>query len=67
MNFIPVSSWTMEEEGSERVEITGMKDQWQITMVLAVSKNGHHLPPQLIYTGKANRCLPKVSFPLTGT
>jgi len=57
----------MEEEGSKRVEITGMKDKWQITMVLAVSKNGHHLPPQLIYTGKANRCLPKVSFPLTGT
>ena len=39
-----------------------MNGKWQI-MVLAVSKNGHYLPPQLIYTGKTNRCLPKVSFP----
>ena len=32
-------------------------------MVLAVTKNGHYLPSQLIYTGKTNRHLPKVSFP----
>ena len=63
VNYIPVSSWTMEEQGSKRVEIAGMNDKRQITMVLAVSKNGHYLPPQLIYTGKTNRCLPKVSFP----
>ena len=40
-----------------------MNDKRQITMVLAVSKTGHYLPPQLICTGKTNRCLPKVSFP----
>ena len=33
-------------------------------MVLAGSKNGYHLPPQLVYTGKTNRCSPKVSFPI---
>ena len=37
MNYIPVSSWIMEEEGSKRVEIAGMNDKQQITMVLAVS------------------------------
>ena len=62
VNYIPVSSWTMEEHGSKRVEIAGMNKR-QITMVLAVSKNGYYLPPQLIYTGKTYRCLPKVSFP----
>ena len=36
----------MEEEGSKRVEITGMYDRQQITIVLAVTKNGHYLPPQ---------------------
>ena len=53
----------MEEQGGKRVEIAGMNDNRWVTMVLAVSKNGHHLPPQLVYTGKTNRCLPKVNFP----
>ena len=63
MNYIPVSSWTMEEQCSKMVEIAGMNDKRQITMVLAVSKNGYYLPPPLIYTNKTYRCLPKVSFP----
>lgn len=46
------------------MKIIGMNGKWQI-MVLAVSKNGHYLPPQLIYISKTNKCLPKVSF-LTG-
>ena len=47
---------------SKRVEIAGMNNKQQVTMVLAVSKNGHYLS-QLIYTSKINRCLPTVSFP----
>ena len=47
VNYIPVSSWTMEEQGSKRVKIAGMNNKRQITMVLAVSKNGYYLPPQL--------------------
>lgn len=63
INYVPVSTWTMEKEGCKRVEIIGLNDKRQITMVLAVTKNGHYLPPQLIYAGKTKKCLPKVNFP----
>ena len=46
----------MEEEGKKRVEITGMNDKRQITMVLGVSKNGRYLSPRVICAGKTNRC-----------
>ena len=32
VNYIPVSPWTMEEQGSKRVEIAGMNDKQEITM-----------------------------------
>ena len=63
VNYIPVSSWTMAREGSKKVEITGINDKSQITVVLSVTKAGHYLPPQVIYAGKTSRCLPKVTFP----
>ena len=62
VNYIPVSSWTMAKEGSKKVEITGINDKRQITVVLTITKTGHYLPPQLIYAGKTCRCLPKVAF-----
>jgi hypothetical protein len=31
INIVPVSQWTMEVEGAERVEITGIDDKRQIT------------------------------------
>ena len=65
INDVPVSSWTMDEEGKKRVEISGLNDERLITMVLAVTKNGHYLSPQVIYAGKTSKCLPKVKF-LTG-
>ena len=63
VNYIPVSSWTMEKEGTKKVDITGMNDKRQITVVLSVTKTGHYLPPQLIYAGKTSKCLPKIDFP----
>ena len=62
INYVPISSWTMEEEGKKRVEISGMNDKRQITMVLAVTKNGHYLSPQVVYAGKISKLLPKVQF-----
>ena len=63
VHYIPVSSWTMEKEGTKKVDITGMNDKRQITVVLSVTKTGHYLPPQLIYAGKTSKSLPKVEFP----
>ena len=63
LNYVPVSSWTMAEEGSKRIEIDGKDDKRQITAMFACSMTGDFLPPQIIYQGKTTRCLPKFKFP----
>ena len=63
IHYIPVSDWTMAEEGSKRVEITGKDDKRQLTAVFAGAMSGEFLPPQLIYQGKTTRCLPHYDFP----
>ena len=37
INYIPVSSWTMEVEGAKHVEVAGKDDKRQITVVLQLS------------------------------
>ena len=63
IKYIPVSEWTMEKEGSKRVEIAGINDKRQITAVFAGSLTGDFLPVQLVYKGTTTKCLPSVSFP----
>ena len=63
INYIPVSSWTMQSEGAKKVEIIAKDDKCQITIVLAGSLKGDVLPLQVIYQGKTPRCLPSVKFP----
>jgi len=36
VNYVPMSSWTMEREGTKRVEIVAKDDKRQITAVLDV-------------------------------
>lgn len=63
IHYVPVSEWTMEKEGSRRVEIAGKDDKRQITAVFAGTLSGDFLPPQLIYKGKTSKCLPTVALP----
>ena len=63
INYIPTSSWTMEKQGSKRVEIIGKDDKHQITAVLAGTMAGDFLPIQLVYQGTTRRCLPSFKFP----
>jgi len=63
LNYVPVSHWTMDQEGAKRVEVVAKDDKRQITAVFAGSSSGHFLPPQLIYEGKTDRCLPNFEFP----
>ena len=63
VHYVPVSDWTMEKRGSKRIEIAGIDDKRQLTAVFACSMTGDFLPPQLVYQGKTDRCLPCVSFP----
>ena len=64
IHYVPVSSWTMDKEGSKRIEIVAADDKRQLTAVFAGSMTGDFLPPQLVYKGKTQRCLPVgVRFP----
>ena len=63
LNYVPISHWTMDEEGAKRVEVVAKDDKRQI--LFAGSATGDFLPPQLIYEGKTDRCLPHYKFPET--
>ena len=53
----------MKQEGAKRVELMSKDDKQQITAVFAASFTGDFLPPQLVYQGKTERCLPQFQFP----
>lgn len=63
INIVPASSWTLERQGSKRVEITGVGDKRMITAVFCGSLTGDFLPIQIVYKGKTNRCHPHFKFP----
>lgn len=63
INYVPAGSWTMEKQGSKRVELIAADDKRQITAVFAGTLTGYFLPPQLVYKGTTARCLPSVKFP----
>ena len=44
LHVVPGSKWTMEKQGSNRVEIAGMDDKRQITAVICGSLTGKLLP-----------------------
>ena len=63
LDYVPVSAWTMEQEGAKRVEMIGKDDKRQLTAVFACSMSGDFLPIQMVYQGKTIKCLPKFQFP----
>ncbi|XP_070567237.1 uncharacterized protein [Ptychodera flava] len=63
VSIVPSGSWTMDLRGSEQVQITGLDDKRQITVILAVSLASQVLPPQLVYQGKTDQCHPRYTFP----
>ena len=61
INYVPVSSWTMETAGTKCVEIIGKDDKRQLT---ALFGSGDFYPsPQLIYQGKTKKFIPHFQFP----
>ncbi len=63
VKIVPVSDWTLEEKGSEQVDITGIDDKRGITALLGEAASGDLIPPQLIYQGKTDACHPSFKFP----
>ena len=66
VNYIPIRLWTMEEEGSKRIELIGKDDKRQITVLFAESLSGEFLPIQIIYQGKAQSVYQNLIFPTGG-
>ena len=48
LHYVPVSSWTMDKEGSTCVPVAGTDDKRQLTAILACSMMGNFLPPQVM-------------------
>ena len=63
LKYAPVGNMTMAKKGSASVTIEGSEDKRMITGTFAVTLSGRFLPIQLIYGGKTNQSIPKVSFP----
>ena len=63
LNVVPTCSWTMEEQGSQRVETAGLGDKRKITATFAVAMSGAVLAIQMLYAGKTPRCHPSYAFP----
>ena len=60
--YVFVGSWTMEKEGTRRVELAGKDDVQKFTAVSSGLMAGDFLSIQLIYQGKTKRCIPKAKF-----
>ena len=53
----------MEKEGAKPVEIKGLDDKRQITVVFGGMLIGEFLPMQLVYQGRTTQCHPNSKFP----
>ena len=42
LKYVPVADWTFAENGSKRVEIVGLDDKRQITMLLTCKMSGNY-------------------------
>ena len=54
--------WTMEKEGTKRIEFASIEGKREFTAVFVGGMSGEFLPVQLVYEGKTKVCLPKVNF-----
>ena len=64
IQLVPSGNWTLEEQGTKRVEIAGINDKTMITATFTNTLTGHFLPMHVLYTGKTSRCYPRFSeFP----
>ena len=60
--LVPVSQWTLAEQGCAQVPVIGKGDKREITVLLTISAAGVLLPPQVIYPGKMTGCHARITF-----
>ena len=57
LKYVPMSNWTFADKGSKWVEIAGLDDKHQMTVLLSCTMKGKLLPIQVIYICWQNTCL----------
>ena len=45
--FVQASQWTLADEGTKKVDVGGVEDKREMTVLLAITLAGKLLPPQL--------------------
>ena len=63
LSYVSPGKYTFNPKGAKTVPIKGIDDMREIIGSFTVSMTGKFLPIQLIYEGKAPRCLPRFHFP----
>ena len=63
LSYVSPGKYTFNPKGAKAVPIKGIDDKRQIPATFTVSMTGKFLPIQLVYEGKAPRCLPGFDFP----
>ena len=61
--YMQVSSMRMGKGGETNVPISSINDKQSITAMFSITLDNKFLPLQLIYKGKTNNSILKVSFP----
>ena len=61
--YIPVGQTTLAKKNTKTVPIKGSSNKRTITATFAISLQGKFLLMQLVYGGKARKCLPQFKFP----
>ena len=63
VKIVPVSNWTLAAQGTKQIDVIGIDDKREITMLLGMTLSGEMLPPQVIYQGLTDKCHPVFKFP----
>ena len=65
LSYVSPGKYTFIFKGAKNVLIKSVDDKRQVTATFAISATGEFLPTQLIYRGKAKKCLPNFQLPRT--
>ena len=65
LSYVSPGKYTCNPTAAKTVPIKGIGVKCQTTATFAVSMTDEFLPIQVIYEGKASRCLPNFEFPAT--
>ncbi len=59
IHLVPtVGERTWESKGSKHIQVLGMEDKRQVTLVLFFIANGNLFLGQIVFTSTTHRCLP---------